>query len=74
MENPLAKKIVCISEGNECKNCLHRFVCSFKEDRKKILKNLKESLDKEDEVPNSIFSFNFYCNEFNKNQRGGEIL
>lgn len=66
MENPLVRKIVYISEGNECENCLHRFVCSFKEDREKILKNLKESLDREDDVPNSIFNFNFHCNEFHE--------
>ena len=67
MENIL-KKIVNISEENECKDCSHRFVCSFKEDRKKVLKILKESLNKEDNVPNSIFNFNFYCNEFHKKQ------
>ena len=68
MEDPLLKGIVCISEENECKTCFHRFVCSFKEDRKEILKTLKETLDKEKYVPNSIFSFKFYCNEFHKKE------
>lgn len=67
MENPLVRKIVYISEENECKNCFHRFVCSFKEDRKEISKTLKETLDKEKDVSNSIFRFKFYCDEFHKN-------
>lgn len=67
MGDPLLRKIVYISEENECKTCFHRSVCSFKEDRKEILKTLKETLDKGKDVPNSIFAFKFRCDEFHKN-------
>lgn len=68
MGNPLLRKIVYISEENEYyKTCFHCSVCSFKEDRKEILKTLKETLDKEKDISNSIFTFEFHCDEFRKN-------